>query len=96
MIVLRVAAGVRRHFLYRLPEWAVSADLAIFSTTLLRPGDTFGSSHSYDTMAHIADETTWGMCIGVVASVRIIALLLNARSLSSPATALSPGRSAPR
>ena len=77
MVVLRVAAGVRRHFMYRLPEWALSANLALFSVVLLMPGDTFGSVRTYAVMARIADERTWGVAIGIVASVRLISLILN-------------------
>jgi hypothetical protein len=77
MVVFRVVRGVQRHFMYRLPEWAAALNMGLFAVTLLKPAKTFSSSASYNVMASIADENTWGVAVGLVSAVRLIALLLN-------------------
>ena len=77
MLVLKTIDGVRKHFLFRLPEWMLAAELAAFAGVLIAPADTFASSRSYDVLAAIASERVWGAFIGAVAALRLIALTLN-------------------
>ena len=61
----------------RFIEWFNAAVLLNFGITLLRPGCTFCTSHSYDALASIATEREWGLALIFVAGIRIVALTLN-------------------
>ncbi len=77
MIALRIAAGVRSHFVHRLPEWLLSAQLGLFGWQLSRTGDTFATSLTYRVMAHLAPETAWGGVALGLSLFWLVSLILN-------------------
>ncbi len=77
MIALRIATGVRSHFVTRLPEWLLAGQMGLFGWQLLRTGRTFGSSPTYRTMAALFTETAWGGVALAISLVWLLALILN-------------------
>lgn len=77
MLIARVAYGVKDHFLSRWFEWVLAAMILNFGWTLLRPGATFDTSHSFDVMARFANEITWGICLTLIGGLRLTALVIN-------------------
>ncbi len=77
MLALRIATGVRSHFVTRLPEWLLAGQMGLFGWQLLRTGRTFLSSPTYSTMAALFTETTWGAVALFISLVWLVALLLN-------------------
>lgn len=77
MIIARVVFGVKGHLRARWVEWVLTAMILNFGLTLLRPEDTFANSHSFDAMAHYANEKAWGICLSGIGIARFVALFLN-------------------
>ena len=76
-IVLRIREREARHLLPRLPEWIAAAFLFALGVQLSRPGDSFALSHIYDMLARMASERAWATTALTLATVRVIALILN-------------------
>lgn len=66
----------KRTFPTRAMEWLLSCMLLSWGLMLLRPEVSF-STVSYDGLARIADEHTWGVVATAAATVRIVALTIN-------------------
>ena len=77
MIALRIADGVRAHFVHRLPEWLLSAQLGMFGWQLSRSGATFATSSTYRIMAYLAPETMWGGVALGLSLFWLVSLILN-------------------
>ena len=85
MIVVRIRDGIIDHLPVRISEWYMGCMLLQLSVRLLLPGDTFGSSHSYDLMAAVSrdllplanPETVWGVLTFVVSGSRLGGLAAN-------------------
>jgi hypothetical protein len=73
----RIVLHIGKHLPTRWPEWILASMLTSWGGILLRPENTFGSSPSYEGLARIASEQTWGwFCLGA-GVIRLIALTVN-------------------
>ena len=77
MIALRIARGVRSHFITRLPEWLLAGQMGMFGWQLLRTGDTFASSSTYSVMARLFSESLWGGAALGISLFWLLSLIFN-------------------
>ena len=77
MLALRIATGVRSHFVTRLPEWLLAGQMGLFGWQLLRTGRTFASSPTYRIMARLCSETAWGGIALGISLFWLLSLILN-------------------
>lgn len=69
----------------RAMEWLGALCAAAFSAVLFMPGDTFDTGVQWTRFSEIGTEVEWAVGIGLVAYVRIAALLINGHWRRTPA-----------
>jgi hypothetical protein len=77
MIMLRVAASVRSHFVVRLPEWLLSGELGLLGLQFLRSNETFATSKTYSVISHYISEAAWGSVALGISFFWLVSLILN-------------------
>lgn len=77
MIVLRLAAGVCKHFPLRVSEWLMAIPSFGIGLVLLADPSMFDGRLGYATMARWAEETTWGLVLLATTALRLLALVVN-------------------
>lgn len=77
MIAVRVARGVKNHFVGRNPEWLLAILCFGLGFRLLGAENTFDSSPSFAVMKSIASENHWGVGMVIIGGLRLIALTVN-------------------
>lgn len=77
MMVIRIAGGVRSHFVTRMHEWGFSAGLFAIGLVLVTVGDVFRAAPGYRLLATWVSEILWGRIALGISSVWLAALIIN-------------------
>ncbi len=75
--MLRIARGVRSHFVVRLPEWLLAGQMGLLGMQYLRSNVLFASSKTYAVIASLVSESVWGSAALGISLFWLVALIFN-------------------